>query len=263
MSEPRILLKFGRKEHLKSFADGNLYCSNAKTFWNIEEELKLKGQGDKLEAGSMIYAQRAWFYNKDNNELFAEYNTLRSLIHIEPAEYMPVFCMYEVAENDCIRNGNGTIQIKIPADKIQIIKNHFPNADGVVVIHNPDVFLRDIISTINHPIKVDRVHYYNIDKGFECEDGKKANDFGYVRYIMQDSPAEIKNGMTTYSLYAENAYRVLFCKDIFFADEQEYRIVLPDEIINEGTLYPVNLSTKYKVEDIDCLFQEYNVSSAY
>ena len=44
MSNIKYLLKFGRKEHVESFAAGSLYCSNAQTFWGIENNLKIKGQ---------------------------------------------------------------------------------------------------------------------------------------------------------------------------------------------------------------------------
>lgn len=33
MREIKILLKFGKKEHLQSLIDGNLYCSNAIVLW--------------------------------------------------------------------------------------------------------------------------------------------------------------------------------------------------------------------------------------
>lgn len=56
MREIKILLKFGKKEHLQSLIDGNLYCSNAIVFWGIEDELKIKGQGDILEAGTRMFA---------------------------------------------------------------------------------------------------------------------------------------------------------------------------------------------------------------
>ena len=52
------LLKFGKRKYIEKFASGILHCSNAKTFWKIEEDKKIKGQGDWLEAGSRIHAQQ-------------------------------------------------------------------------------------------------------------------------------------------------------------------------------------------------------------
>ena len=49
MADIKYLLKFGKREHLESLVSGNIYCSNAITFWGIEDKLKIKGQGDILE----------------------------------------------------------------------------------------------------------------------------------------------------------------------------------------------------------------------
>ena len=40
MTEIKFLLKFGKREHLESLVKGNIYCSNAITFWGIEDKLK-------------------------------------------------------------------------------------------------------------------------------------------------------------------------------------------------------------------------------
>ena len=41
MTDIKYLLKFGKREHLQDLTDGNLYCSNATTFWGIEDKLKM------------------------------------------------------------------------------------------------------------------------------------------------------------------------------------------------------------------------------
>lgn len=51
------------------------------------------------------------------------------------------------------------------------------------------------------------------------------------------------------------AFRVLFCKDVFFEQEQEYRIVLPKEKIEVGKSYPVQLSTDYEIFDLNTFFE--------
>lgn len=48
MDEVKYLLKFGQKQYLDSFANGNLYFSNAEKFQNIENKQQNKGQGDIL-----------------------------------------------------------------------------------------------------------------------------------------------------------------------------------------------------------------------
>ena len=63
MADIKYLLKFGKREHLESLVSGNIYCSNAITFWGIEDKLKIKGQGDILEAGTRMFAQKRLISN--------------------------------------------------------------------------------------------------------------------------------------------------------------------------------------------------------
>ena len=57
MGNIRFFLKFGKKEHMESLVEGNLYCSNAQTFWGIEDNLKIRGQGDGLESSTVVHGQ--------------------------------------------------------------------------------------------------------------------------------------------------------------------------------------------------------------
>lgn len=46
-------------------------------------------------------------------------------------------------------------------------------------------------------------------------------------------------------------YRVLFCKDVFFRDEQEYRILLPSEKIKSSTKYPFTMGVEVDLKNIE------------
>lgn len=129
MSEIKFLLKFGRREHLESLVEGNIYCSNAITFWGIEDKLKIKGQGDILEAGARMFAQKMIMQRSDTKEVVAEYGKANGLVRIEPAKKMPVFCMFAVYEDDCKVDDAGTLIINLSDDKKQTIREHFPNAE--------------------------------------------------------------------------------------------------------------------------------------
>ena len=97
MSEKiRFLLKFGEREHVEEFVTGVLYCSNAKTFWGIEDKLKIKGQGDILEAGMKTFAQRMVMQEHETGKITVINTPVNALAHIEPAERIPVFCMFAV-----------------------------------------------------------------------------------------------------------------------------------------------------------------------
>ena len=254
MTDIKYLLKFGKREHLESLVNGNIYFSNAITFWGIEDKLKIKGQGDILEAGTRMFAQKITMHNPETNEVIAECGKANGLVRIEPAEKMPVFCMFAVYEKDCKEDIDGKTVINLSDDKKQTIQKHFPNADAVAIIPNPEIFIEDIRKSIGTAIKAENVHYFHIDKGFDTKDGQTAMDMEYMRYLVQDVPPVKSNRETRYTFYADYAYRILFCKDIFFEKEQEYRIVLPDETIENGKSYPVDFSTEYEICDLNYFF---------
>lgn len=256
MAEIKYLLKFGKREHLESLVKGNIYCSNAVTFWGIEDKLKIKGQGDILEAGTRMFAQKMIMQHPDTKEVIAECVKANGLVRIEPAEKMPVFCMFAVYEDDCKVDDVGNLIINLSDDKKKTIREHFPNADAVAVISNPEVFIEDVKRSISTEIKAERVNYFHIDKGYETNDGRIAMDMEYIKYLMQDAAPEKVDGGTRYTFFADYAFSVLFCKDVFFEKEQEYRIVLPNETIEAGKSYPVQLSKDYEIIDLDTFFED-------
>lgn len=67
MSEIKFLLKFGKREHLESLVEGNIYCSNAITFWGIEDKLKIKG----LELSKRMQAVVDSYNDRRRDEAYA------------------------------------------------------------------------------------------------------------------------------------------------------------------------------------------------
>ena len=104
--------------------------------------MKIKGQGDILEAGTRMFAQKMIMHNPDTKEIIAEYGKSNGLMRVEPAEKMPVFCMFAVYEEDCKIDNDRTVSINLSDDKKQTIRDHFPNIDSVAIIPNPDTCQR-------------------------------------------------------------------------------------------------------------------------
>ena len=123
MNDIKFLLKFGKKEHIESFVNGSLYCSNAQTFWGIEDDLKIKGQGDRLEASSRIFAQKISVYDCDNGEFVGSFPASSGLVRYEPAEQIPVFCLFSVFEKDCATNSDGSLRISLSDEVKETIKS--------------------------------------------------------------------------------------------------------------------------------------------
>ena len=71
--------------------------------------------------------------------------------------------MFAVLEEDCKVNEYENVIINLSEDKKQTIKEHFPKADAVVIIPNPEVFIEDVRKSIGTEIKAEKVNYFHID----------------------------------------------------------------------------------------------------
>lgn len=244
MGDIKFLLKFGKQEHIEEFVAGSLFCSSAKSLWDIEDTLKIKGQGDHLEASSILHTQKMVLHDAATNAKIAEMGQCKIRIRYPEVSYIPMFCLFSVFENDCTTDTQGNLKISLSDKTLQVISEHFPNADTVAVIDNPAQFLKDVEASLNGKVKHELIHYYNIDNGITSNNAQIALDYECFKYLTQDTPPIAREGKTTYSFNAKYVYRVLFCKDIYFKDEQEYRIILPEEKIGNAEKYPIKYSTE-------------------
>ena len=255
MEHIKYFLKFGEEEHLKELAKGILYCSTAEMFWSIENEKKIKGQGDILEARTKFHVQNVAVRSHNSSEN-ATFNTNNFMITCDQAAHMPVFCLFSVYEDDCDIDEKGRLIINLPENKKKYIIDHFPEANAVAIITNPVRFLDDVVRSIGCDVKHEEVHYFNIDKGFSINgSNQKSMDGEYIKYIMQDSSENTQEGNKIYKFNVAHAYRTLFCKDEFFRYEQEYRIILPNETKFSGHKYPIHLSEKIGILSLADFFK--------
>lgn len=252
----KYLLKFGEQKYIKDFPKGSLYCSNVKTFKAIENDMKIKGQGDARE-GTIPFST-----NKIEIDEKTVYNgKMRKMMCIpESANYTPVYCLYAVLKNDCIVEDDGKIKINISKN---IIRSHFPNANSVAVIKEPKRFMKELEASIDADIMSGLVHYFFIDGGLMTDNGLPAIDLRYAKFITNDRLIEDKKAMDGISLNLElvDENRLLFAKDIYFKDEQEFRIILKNKEIETGKIFPFKTTLQIPIIDIDIFFNEMCVNN--
>lgn len=231
------LLKFGEKEHMEGLARGEMYFSNALSFRQIEEKELIKGQGDKLEGGSSIQAQDVTMIDNESNDIVCSGIRGNFLVHYEPANLLPVYCLFACYEKDCTLHDDGTLEFHFSEEIKDNIKKHFPKADSVAIIRKPDVFIANVKAAIGTESVSGLVNYFKL-YGFDSAKGK-ANDLQYFKYLTQDIPPQKVEGGLKYTFSAKYVYRSLLCKDVFFKNEQEYRFILQNDKISKGTIYPI------------------------
>ena len=252
MSDIRFLLKFGEREYMERFACGNLYFSNAITFRYYEEQLRIKGQGDRLEGGSMMHTHNLTIKDNVSGETVKSGVSGSFPVHYDPANLIPVFCMFCCFDKDCSINTNGSQSISLSDDIKQNIITHFPKADTVAIVDNPYEFIDAVRGSFDTECKSDIVNYFHV-YGIEGKGGT-ALDKRYMEYLTQDTPKEKVEGGTAYSFNARYVYRSLLCKDVFFNKEQEYRFLLPDIELDEPKEFSVKLCERIELQDLDSFF---------
>ncbi len=253
MSEIKFLLKFGEREYLERLQQGYLFFSNALTFRHYEEKLLIKGQGDRLEGGSMIAASSMNMIDNETNEPVFTGVSGNMFLHYEPANLLPVFCVFACFEKDCTTNEDGTLSIKLSEDIKKNIIIHFPKADSVAIIKKPQQFIDDVHSTIGTACKSGLVNYFHLT-GFNSEKGI-SNDLSYFKYLCQDVQPKRVNGRTFYSFNSKYVYRSLLCKDVFFEKEQEYRFTLPQLKLIYPKEFFVTLREYIELQDLNGFFK--------
>ena len=237
MDDLKYLLKIGQKCHLEEFVAGSLYCSTAEMFWGIENNKKIKGQGDVLEAGSKIFALNMIAQKYGSGEIVEMCKNSSILVHYEPAKNIPVFCLFSVCDDDCIVDEQGNLCINLSQEQKKTIKDHFPKADSVAVITLPEQFLDDVQKSIGCSVKHGKVNYFHIE-------------------LTQDTAPIVAEGKKIYSFNEKYVFRVLFCKDIYFRNEKEYRIVLPNETINNSKSYPIKLRERIEIFPLSSILKQ-------
>lgn len=137
-----------------------------------------------------MFAEKMIMQHPDTKEVIAEFRKANDLMRVELAEKMQVFCMFAVYEEDCKVDEHGNTFINLSSNEKKTIREHFPNADAVAVILNPEAFIEDISKSIGTDIKAGKVKYFHIDKGYGIKDGRTAMDMEYMKYLMQDAAPE-------------------------------------------------------------------------
>jgi hypothetical protein len=239
---------------MERFAAGYLYFSHAVKFREFENTLKIKGQGDRLEGASRLFAQKLTMQSHENPQDVWTINMADILTTYGPANKVPVFCLFSCLEKDCVKISEKEYRISLDDEIKNDITTHFEKADTAVIIENPDAFIDDIRNTFASGYKADAVNYFHVE-GFPLDNGGRSMDMEYFKYLAQDTPPTKIKGGTKYSFGADFAYRALFCKDIFFSKEQEYRVLLPKQQISEPKEYFVDYtSSKSHIVSLDDLF---------
>lgn len=252
MKNVPFLLKFCERKWGEELQKGNFYFNTPDNFRKIEFESKERGQGDKFD-GMMELGTESLSVNID----FGEHT-----------KYRPTLCLTAGFPEDILEKEE-KLFIKLPKKLKCDIKSHFPNADTVALIKNPDLLISDLGKRYSDVIADNVIYINNKDKGKELTiaDFVVRRDFPsyenkdeLLKLLKskdyQDSMPRQKNGKLYYNITEKNCHNTLFIKDDFFQNQHEFRIILKDHIINKGKTFKVDLSQQIFLYTITELFSD-------
>ena len=252
-----FLIKFGERQYMERFASGHLYFSNALKFREIETSLMIKGQGDKLEGASKIFTTDFKVTNINTDEDILSGKNMILHANYAPANKLPVFCIMCCYESDCKKISENVIRIELQGDIIKDIQDHFPKADTGAVVLKPYTFIEDVENYFSGGCKNGQVNYFNIN-GITSITGT-VGDMEYFKYLCQDIPPKKVDNKTVKSFNAKYVYRALLCKDVFFKNEQEYRLIVTTIEIEAPKEFDIKLNTKIKLFRLNDFIKGINV----
>ena len=249
----KYLLKIGKRKNISSIQKGQVWMSTPECLRPLEASL-VKGQGDKLEGGMHITASKMWLTDRITGHSLSRDGEINLDVLMDPVKTVPIYCLFSVYEKD-VENG----RIKLNLQTQDTIREHFPEADAVAVIKYPEEFIKEFETTIHDEgesamlgCKHGEVQYFDM---YGVGD-KKAIDGRFIEFITGGRKPEKTSKRQMIPIYEDDSWRHLFCKDVFFQGEQEYRFILPKVTVDRGKLFEIKLSEKIEIFDLEEFFSE-------
>lgn len=233
------MIKYGKEEHLKQIIDGKIRFSPSQTYIKMEKELHNKGQGDLLEGKMRIKSTNTRMHDYETKELKLECPNADFIVGLDEVNNMPIFCISKYDMEDTIDYiDKNNYKICISQDEIESIKKDFSSATHALIILEPDRFI-DSIKQIDRGIKNGEIRYYDYS----------INPLQMFMYLTTGEEEIITNQVLSFT--EDNKYRILFCKDIAFANQKEYRFINTQRLIDEAISCDFNFNTKYLLIPIE------------
>ena len=178
-------------------------------------------------------------HDYETNELKLECPNADFIVGLDEVNNMPIFCISKYDAEDTIDYiDKNNYKICISQDEIESIKKDFSSATHALIILEPDRFI-DSIKQIDRGIKNGEIRYYDYS----------INPLQMFMYLTTGEEEIITNQVLSFT--EDNKYRILFCKDITFSNQKEYRFINTQRLIDEAISCDFDFNTKYLLIPIE------------
>ena len=238
--KPIVMIKYGKKKHLKQLANGMIRFAPTEDYINLQKIIGEKGQGDSDEGKLFVKSIRAMIQPHDNPNTTTFVENANFKISFDELNRKPVFCLSQYSEEDTTENTT----LSIAQDKVDAIKHDFPEATHALIIKEPEKFIADLMK-ISGSMHSNEIQYYDYRHNW------------INMYVFVAGENQGKNDVgTIYHVTTENIYRQLYCKSDELTKQQEYRFILKDWLISKPIFLPFSFTSKYKIVPIKKLYKK-------
>jgi len=227
--EVSMFVKFVKEKHLDDLLSGKLYMNNIKYFIDLERKEKVKGMGDKREAGFVIKPDKMYFLNTETNNVIGKPVNVNAEIirRHEHSPKVPVFCFTKFSAKDFVYYKENEECITFKLDIGEDSKRMFEFGDKAVIL--APGFREKVIEASkkhNKAVKMKEVEYHSFDKVdtekeelFEQESPEmffwKSDEFSYQRETRLILPYHFVESQYTFEIGSLKDSTVISTEDFF------------------------------------------------
>ena len=237
-SQVHFLAKFGKKKHLERIIKGKIRFSPAQFYIEQEEKTNIKGQGDLFEGKMRIPTNvKAKLYDQKSGMLLQERMlTAGGVVNFDSVSSMPICCFYAGTTDECmLTEAKKEVFIRLLPQNIETIRKDFNNPEAVLLIFNPQDYICDMKRILN--VEASGIHYFDLDK----------LPLQYFSFLCNGKEEISWQDFNNATFRANDKYRALLCKDVFFKNQKEYRFIKIDEAIETPKEYDFPFHYQYRL----------------
>lgn len=207
-----MYVKFIKEKHLKDLLTGNLYMNNIGYFIDLERKEKVKGMGDKREAGFVVKPDKMYVFDTEKNKVISRPVKAEIIKRHEHSPKVPVFCFTKFTAEDFVYLKENDEYITFKLDIGDDSKRMLEFGDRAVILA-PGFREKVIEASKKHDIvaKMKNVEYQTFD---EIDKEKE-------RLFEQGSP------------------EMFFWKSEEFSYQREVRLILPYTFVDDNYIFDV------------------------
>lgn len=238
---PIMFLKFGNNiQYLEQIREGSLYMNNFKYYIELEKKSGNAGMGDKLEVSYPMGISDISISNEETDELIVKVTAQSVDYRNTNALHKPLFCLYAVT-----------------ADMLQVVEVNDDRVKCILKFTDKELesmkkaFGEHVLFIMAQPF-LNKVKKAFKEKQYEVR-GKLAI---YADYSIHDEE-RFKN-------HIEGNSNLFFYKEKAFAHQKEYRIVILNKDIKEGSKEQIeSLEADSAIFDIKILGRDKGISVSF